>query len=393
MGKKKKLNQALLQLSGAALVLLGNSSQSDAAFYEGGTSASYRYSNYQEDETSNTKRYDIDIHQLHFFKPLNDDYSVAVDYTLEKMSGASPWYIVPDTDGKPIQIMSGATIKEKRQDVSTNINHKTGDTTLSVSAGHSSENDYKANYLKVSAEHEVKDHQYSIFGGMSVSRDNLFPHDAAIYNRIESADKQSNVAFAGLGIIINRNLVFSTALSYTKLSGFLTDPYKKVRIIDSTGTVQIINENRPDNRSELAWTNKLRYSMGDDSSLHVDFRYFKDDWEIASQTLDVAWFKSLNKKWQVIPDVRYYNQARAYFYAPYYNGVRSDGYYSGDYRLSPYGAISGQLKAVRAIGKFHFNMSFERYISDGSLALKAVTIENPSLVSFWLLTAGFDADF
>ena len=52
---------------------------------------------------------------------------------------------------------------------------------------------------------------------------------------------------------------------------------------------------------------------------------------------------------RLIPSLRYYTQSQADFYAPYYISERSDGYYSSDYRLSPYGALAWRVKARDAL--------------------------------------------
>jgi hypothetical protein len=80
--------------------------------------------------------------------------------------------------------------------------------------------------------------------------------------------------------------------------------------------------------------------------------------------------------------------------------ARRDGYYSSDYRLSAYGALTfgvraeatfrtpwtGQLPWIAAI-------ALERYVSDGDYALVDVDLENPGLVSFTLLSASLNTLF
>jgi hypothetical protein len=61
---------------------------------------------------------------------------------------------------------------------------------------------------------------------------------------------------------------------------------------------------------------------------------------------------------------------------------------SSDYRLSPYGAISGKLRVETHITDWPANLSwklgasFERYQAEGGLALGSVDVESPALVSF-----------
>jgi hypothetical protein len=91
--------------------------------------------------------------------------------------------------------------------------------------------------------------------------------------------------------------------------------------------------------------------------------------------------------------MRYYSQTQADFYEPYYQAARSDGYYSSDYRLSPYGALSFRVKLAETINNWTVGVSAERYISDKSYSLQKVDVENPGLVDFTLFTFGLDYSF
>jgi len=125
----------------------------------------------------------------------------------------------------------------------------------------------------------------------------------------------------------------------------------------------------------------------------LDYRLYDDDWKIKSHTVTTSLYKTINDKWQVIPEFRYYSQSSAFFYAPYYNGTRADGFHSSDYRLSPYGAFSVRLKVTHTNGDAKYSFSLEKYRSSGSLALKSVIIENPALVDFMVITLGIDYQF
>jgi hypothetical protein len=53
--------------------------------------------------------------------------------------------------------------------------------------------------------------------------------------------------------------------------------------------------------------------------------------------------------WQITPRVRYYSQNSADFYQPYFTSQRADGYYSSDYRLAGFGAVSGGVQLSKEI--------------------------------------------
>jgi len=70
-------------------------------------------------------------------------------------------------------------------------------------------------------------------------------------------------------------------------------------------------------------------------------------------------------------------------------GMKATEYFSSDYRLSSYEAMSYKLKYIKYFDTWSFTVAGERYESEGSSG----EIENPALVSFTRWTVGFDIKF
>jgi hypothetical protein len=196
--------------------------------------------------------------------------------------------------------------------------------------------------------------------------------------------------------VIDRSSAFQAILSYQNGSGFLSDPYKLVSIAGSN-----FADRRPDSRNQLALLGRYRrHFAGVTGTLHLDYGFYVDDWGIDSHTLELAWYQSLFDVVTLVPSVRYYTQSQADFYGPYFTTALapfSDA--SSDYRLSPFGALSGKLRIETRISDWPFHMawklgaSYERYQSSGSLAIKSVDLENPALVSFDVFMLNLSARF
>ena len=167
-------------------------------------------------------------------------------------------------------------------------------------------------------------------------------------------------------------------LSYTYRDGFLTDTYK-------------LNDLRPDERKEWAFGSGYRhYFIAADAALHVDYRYFNDDWGISSHTVDLAWHQNIGDNTQVIPFLRYYSQDKADFFD---NEVDfSNRYYADDYRLSAFGAISTGLRIRHTMGNWRINLAGERYTTSEDWGLFSGD-ESPALVKFWRYSIGLDYRF
>jgi hypothetical protein len=173
------------------------------------------------------------------------------------------------------------------------------------------------------------------------------------------------------------------AASYTYQDGYLSDPYKLAFVAGTT-----VPDSRPGRRQQVTLLARIRhYFQNLNAALHLDGRIYDDKWGVASDTADLAWHQSLPGGWRIVPAMRWYSQAQADFYAPYYIKTKSDGLYSSDYRLSPYGALSLSLNAAKDIGSWSFGARYEWYDSSAKYALGRVDVENPGLVDFDVFSA------
>src|SRR5690348_9044243 len=107
-----KKSNALFALTTAALALPGYASKAQA-WADTESDAGYRFTFYKEGDISAeatnghaSERYQVISNQFHLLMPRGEQWDYSADVTLETMSGASPWYIVPGADDKPIQVMS-----------------------------------------------------------------------------------------------------------------------------------------------------------------------------------------------------------------------------------------------------------------------------------------------
>ena len=391
-------NKALLALTGSALALPGIVGKATAAEPADEPQVDYRYSRYSEGDisrskTSNadTQRYEIDTHQFRLVRPWGDEYDVTVDLIYETMSGASPWFITPGANNQPIQVMSGATIEETRTDAQLSMRRYDADRSIAASVGISDENDYQAFNLGLDGQWDV-DEQRSYSLGVGYSNDDLNPTDGGTTqfpDRISRASKDSLSVYGGVSQVIDAQTTVQSSISYAKHDGYLSDPYKLAFVNGTT-----INDSRPSSRAQFAWLTRFRHYFANlKSALHLDYRYFSDDWDIVSHTVEAAWYRDVGNGWQVTPSVRFYSQSQASFYAPFYATARSDGLASSDYRLSPYGALSYRLKATKSLADWKLSLSWEQYDSSAGKALDSVTVENPGLVDFNIISFSLSKRF
>lgn len=385
-----KKNAALLALTQAALALPGIARAGDVQ-------TDYMYSNYREADIPGSRttsgndasRYDIQSHKFRVVKPWDDDV-LGLNLTVETMSGASPWYITPGVDGRPLQVMSGASIEEDRVAVNGTWAMPLADTQTAFSLGVSHEEDYQSINGGVETEFSNADKSMTWTAGVGFSSDEIDPTTGPSSPVvIDSASKTSGSLFGGLALVLNRDAVLQFGASYQRNDGYLSDPYKLAWVTDLANTVP---DARPSTRDAWIATAKFRQHFdGPQAALAVDYRFYHDDWKINAHSIDLAWHQLLPQNWRLSPGVRWYSQSQAYFYAPWYDTSRSDGYASSDYRLSPFGALSYRVDVSKTMGALSLGAGVESYEAKGSYALKEVSVENPGLVEYlnWQLRVSY----
>jgi hypothetical protein len=392
--------RVLSALTTSTLALPGLAAQA-SELGELGFSADYKFARYMEDDLASsrvdvaneTSRYEIDVHQIQLGGPITDRIRLDLDFAHEVMSGATPWYVIPNPDGgDPLQVMTGATVDEKRTDGLLKGTMLFDRGTGSVSAGVSKENDYLSINGGVGAERFFNEKNTTLAGGLGFSYDMIEPTDAAKHLRDPEEDKQSGSIFGSFSQVLGRNAAVQSTLQYQFATGFLSDPYKRA-LVEGVP----LPDSRPDLRHQFSWLTRYRQHLNFiRGTLHADYRFYLDDWGIYAHTFEAAWYQMLWQSFRLIPSVRYYSQAQADFYAPYFLGSPGSDY-SSDYRLSPYGALSWRVKAETRFQLYNLdllaNVAYERYMSGANLAIQDVSVPNPGLVDFQMFSVGLSTRF
>jgi hypothetical protein len=384
---KDSASRNIIALSTTALALPGIA-LADAPPTQ--STISYKLSNYQEDDLSRSEtpfgdleRYDIDVHQFQLVSPLGRNMSLNVDANYESLSGASPWYTSRSLDGEPIVNLSGASgISDRRTELSIGSRYYLENGSFGGNIGYSEEDDYRAIYFGFNTEKHYNNDLTTVSAGLSYSSDKVFPTDAALFNRVEEDDKQSSSLFVSVSQIINQVSSFQSALSFTEQSGFLSDPYK-------------LRDFRPDDKTQIAWSNSYRrFFVSANAALHVNYRYYHDDFGISSHTSDLSWHQNLGRTFQIVPTLRYYNQSAAEFFTnvdDFLNPISE--YQSSDYRLSAFGAVSGGFSVIADMNSWKVTLTAERYLANDKYSAYDVSLPSTALIKYNRISLGIDFRF
>ncbi len=398
-------SRALRALASGALSLPGLAGSASADSPIDGLRADYSFSYYSEDDIKASKvasgsreRYEIEAHQLRMSAPIMDRFDVTWDFTYETMSGATPFYIEPGPNNEPLQVMTGATVSEERIDTSLSGNYYLDSGRVGIGGGISDENDYFAGYGFFDGEYHLNEKNTTISSGGSFSIDSVEPTGGGTEGRVVQEDKQTFGVFAGVSQILTRSSSINSTVSYQLGTGFLSDPYKRVLVPDEFGAPVPTPDSRPDLRNQVSWLTRYRHHFeGVGGTLHGDYQFYIDDWDLSSHQFEVAWYQGLFQWLRVIPSFRYYSQSQADFYAPFFESRPSSGHWSSDYRLSPFGALSYRIRTETRFTTWRVSwlasVAYERYDSSADYAFGDVKTANPGLVDYNLVSVTVSTRF
>lgn len=161
----------------------------------------------------------------------------------------------------------------------------------------------------------------------------------------DSDDITTAELLVGWTQVVNRNMLMQFNYGYADTSGYLTDPFKVLSVVDNSGVTQdLVYENRPDSRTQHSLFGLMKYHL-DNSIFDVSYRYITDDWEIQSHTIDTHWhfFAGDGSFWE--PHIRFYQQDAAEFYTPFLaQATITSEFASADYRVGEMNAVTLGLK-------------------------------------------------
>lgn len=394
MGHSNPKSPSWLALSAAAAALPACAPTAQAAVtWE--ADAGYRASYYREADLPASatngldgQRMEVLTQQFHHQGPINGELDYAIDATLDTISGASPWFIVPDAEGRPIQILSGATIDDQRYALQGRLRQHTASGRRAVQAGVSKENDYLAISGAVEGEWDFDRESRTLSGGLGYSYDQLRPTEggsARFPDRARRGDKDTLNVYGAFTQAFSKLTLAQVGASFSRGHGFLSDPYKRVFVAGD-----IIPERRPGERLAVAVTARLRHFLPSmNAALHLDLRSYFDDWGIGSDTVEARWVQTLPGGWRLSPSLRWHQQGKADFYRPFFTTARADHYHSADPRLSAFGAIGARLSVQKEWGDWQASLSAEGYRADADYAIRHVDSASPGLVEFGVVSLAF----
>ncbi len=234
-------------------------------------------------------------------KNVGRNLSVAANYYVDSISSAS------------IDVVTGASeYREERTEMSLGVDYLHDRTMLSLSFTTSDENDFNA---KTASFGIIQD----FFGGMttlSLGYSHGWDEVTRTGDDQFFAEAERRSYRLGLTQVVTRNLLMAASFETMSDEGFLNNPYRTVRYLDSAAAIGFSYqpERYPATRTSNALGIRARYFLPYRASIHGEYRYFSDTWGIDAHTAEVGYTHPLGR-WVLDAAVRHYSQGRADFFS------------------------------------------------------------------------------
>lgn len=174
-----------------------------------------------------------------------------------------------------------------------------------------------------------------------------------------------------LSQILSPNTVMDMSYDVVYQKGFLSDPYRQVRLFSANGSSSTVDEVHPDARTRHAVALKLsQYVAPIRASLIGGYRYYFDSWKVKSHTGEVKLNKYILNDLVFGVDYRFYTQSNAYFYQERYVGNGYDGLLTADYKLKQFSSNNFGFTLtylLRGVAKANADLQF---LQDSAIELQ-----------------------
>lgn len=339
-----------------------------------------------------------------------DDRSLTLGLNVDSLTGATPSGAIRQTTPQTFTRPSGDaaytvgadtlplddTFLDSRVAISANWQQPWGRLyQVSFGASLSKEYDYTHFGLNGRLSRDFNQKNTTVSAGVALSRDELDPVGGAplplslmqdvgvLSNKQGSQDKDIVDLVVGVSQVVSRNLVVQMNYSFSDNSGYLSDPYKILSVVDGVTGDTVARtpapgvegpdrmfraESRPDSRTKHSVFGQAKYYLNG-SVLDASYRYMTDDWEIDSHTIDLRYRWPLGENSYVEPHLRYYTQSEAEFYrTSIVDGAALPTHASSDYRLGDFDATTIGLKyGWQTRNGSDLSVRLETYQQDGAI--------------------------
>lgn len=239
-------------------------------------------------------------------------------------------------------ITTASPYTEEREQMSLGMDYLRGNTTMSIGMTTSEESDFSAKSYSFSVSQDMFGDLTTLTLAYSLGDDEIGRSDDDTF--VKFADRQ--FYSVGLTQIVTRNMIMGLNVETIADEGFLNNPYRSVRYLDSTSAVGFSFEPElyPNTRVSTAVGVRARYFLPYRAAIQAEYRFFTDTWGILSHTGAISY----THPWGPLTltgKYRFYTQDQADFYSDLFPRSEATNFRARDKELSQFVSQTFRIKA------------------------------------------------
>jgi hypothetical protein len=263
-------------------------------------------------------------------KQFAQKFSASANYYVDKVSSAS------------IDVVTTASpYSEERTQYSLGLDYLHDRWIMSIGLTSSEENDYVAETVSFGISQDLFGDLTTLSLGYSLGNDEVGRRGDATF---EDTVQRQHYRL-GLSQILTKNLLLGASFESITDEGFLNNPYRSVRYLDSSSPLGYSYERElyPRTRTSDAGAVRLRYYLPYRAAIHGEYRQYSDTWAIESDTFELGYTHPIEPGWVIEGKFRVYSQDKADFYSDLFPRSQFQNFIARDKELSTFASQSVRL--------------------------------------------------
>tara|TARA_B100000315_G_scaffold258331_1_gene310068 strand:- start:1648 stop:2778 length:1131 start_codon:yes stop_codon:yes gene_type:complete len=312
---------------------------------------------------------------IHIWKDLGERATVNVKYTYETFNIDAP-------EGDGADVVTGATtvaggqgggFNEVRQEVAGGGTYRFDWATVGVNYFYSTEEDYNSNAFSLALSRSFFQDNFTVSALYARSFDevdNLNPNPGEEFPR----DRDSDTITLSLTQVLTPDMWIGGGYSYSHLSGFLSNPTRKIRIEQNLGPIiaaKIFDEVHPSVRDRNTLFVRMKRHFQTRTAADANLSYYFDNWGVNGYATEFRVSHYLFDDLIVRPRYRFYSQRQADFFRPVVTEVSE--FMTADDRLRDFNSHFlgvkfdfGLKRLDTRLRDWRFTLSYDHYFESNA---------------------------
>lgn len=269
-------------------------------------------------------------------KKVGESFSASASFYMDMVSSASV----------DVQL-TASPYEEERTQYGASLDYLRGKSTYSVGFISSEESDYEANTSYYAISHDLFGDLTTITMSYKRGWDDVYRNVRQPGGGLErDPGFGDGVDRRGYGVgmtqVLTRNMILAANYEVLTDEGFLNNPYRSVRFVDSTNArgYSFESEIYPATRTSNAMSARLKYFLPWRGAAEGAYRFYTDTWGIQAHTAELGYTHPETKRWVFDGKLRFYRQDAADFYGDLFPRRQYANFLARDKELSTFSSVT-----------------------------------------------------